>query len=155
LAVSDSTDGDGPRPLALAAELFRRIQSEGMNAYPNECCGILIGRDEPSGSRIVDRLEPGQNVFDAGEQYHRFSIDPTLQLKAERAAEAEGRVVLGFYHSHPDHPARPSEYDRQHAWPYYSYVIVQIAKGQAVDMTSWVLDDVTEAFRRQEIVSEA
>jgi len=57
--------------------------------------------------------------------------------------------VLGYYHSHPDHPARPSEYDREHAWPFYSYVIVAIAKGKAVDLTSWVLNDVTEKFDEQ------
>ena len=143
---------NGPRTLVLSGDLYRRIQAEGMRSYPNECCGILVGRDETDGQRVVDRLEPGQNVFEAGEQYHRFSIDPTLQLKAERAAEAEGRVVLGFYHSHPDHPARPSEYDREHAWPFYSYVIVSIARGAAVDMTSWVLDEKTEQFRSQEII---
>ena len=60
--------------------------------------------------------------------------------------------MLGYYHSHPDRPARPSEYDRQHAWPFYSYVIVAIAKGVAVDMTSWVLDDQTETFSIQPIV---
>jgi proteasome lid subunit RPN8/RPN11 len=61
-------------------------------------------------------------------------------------------MVLGFYHSHPDCPARPSEYDREHAWPFYSYVIVSIAKGSAVDMTSWLLDEATETFSRQDIV---
>ena len=111
----------------------RQIEAEGPAAYPNECCGILVGRDSRSGRRLVERLEPGQNVFEADEQYHRFSIDPRQQMKAEKEAEAEGKVVLGFYHSHPDHPARPSEYDREHAWPFYSYVIVAIAKGTPAD----------------------
>jgi proteasome lid subunit RPN8/RPN11 len=144
-------------PLVLPDSLARRIESEGAAAYPNECCGILIGCDvegDGAARRVVDRLEPGRNAFEVGEQYHRFSIDPVQQLRAERAAEAEGKVVLGFYHSHPDHPARPSEYDRQHAWPFYSYVIVSIAKGEPVDMTSWVLDQATETFQRQDIVSE-
>jgi proteasome lid subunit RPN8/RPN11 len=72
-------------------------------------------------------------------------------MKAEKDAGDERRLVLGFYHSHPDHPARPSEYDRQHAWPFYSYVIVSISKGEPVDMTSWVLDEATETFSRQDI----
>ena len=138
-------------PLVLSAGLRRKIAAEGAAAYPNECCGILIGRDV-SGRRLVERLEPGQNVFEADERYHRFSIDPRLQIKAEREAEAEGRVVLGFYHSHPDHPARPSEYDREHAWPFYSYVIVAITKGKPADMTSWVLDDETNQFLAQKVV---
>jgi proteasome lid subunit RPN8/RPN11 len=148
---------DGVIPLILSPALRRQIESEGTAAYPNECCGILIGRDvteEGVKRRIVDRLEPGKNVFEADEQYHRFSIDPLAQLKAERAAEKDGKVVLGFYHSHPDHPARPSEYDRTHGWPFYSYVIVAIEKGRAVDMTSWVLNDVTEQFDKQEITTD-
>jgi|SRR5687767_7498929 len=142
-------------PLILPPALRRRIEEEGSSAYPNECCGILVGRDVKDApgatTRIVDRLEPGQNVFAADEQYHRFSIDPRAQLRAEKAAEAEGKVVLGYYHSHPDHPARPSEYDREHAWPFYSYVIVAVANGKPGDMTSWVLDDENQQFRRQEI----
>ena len=138
-------------PLVLPEALCRQIESEGSAAYPNECCGILVGRDV-DGRRLVERLVEGRNVFEADEQYHRFSIDPRQQMKAEREAEAEGKVVLGFYHSHPDHPARPSEYDREHAWPFYSYVIVAVAKGKAADMTSWVLDDASNQFLAQAIV---
>jgi proteasome lid subunit RPN8/RPN11 len=72
-------------------------------------------------------------------------------MRAEKKAGEEGLLVLGFYHSHPDAPARPSEYDRQHAWPFYSYVIVSIAKGTPVDMTCWLLDDDSNTFKRQEI----
>jgi len=72
-------------------------------------------------------------------------------MRAEKSAADEGRLVVGFYHSHPDHPARPSEFDREHAWPFYSYVIVSIAQGAAVDMTSWILDDQSATFSRQEI----
>ena len=139
--------------LILSRELRAQIESEGVAAYPNECCGILIGRDvlrNGVSQRIVVRLEPGSNTFEAAEQYHRFSIDPAQQLQAEKSAEKEGKAVLGYYHSHPDHPARPSEYDRQHAWPFYSYVIVAIAKGKPLDMTSWVLDDQTEMFSKQD-----
>lgn len=142
-------------PLVLSAALRGKIESEGAAAFPSECCGILVGRDVagPNGKRrIVDDLLPGKNVFAADEQYHRFSIDPRLQLKAEREAEAQGRMVLGFYHSHPNHPARPSEYDRDHGWPFYSYVIVSVMDGRPADMTSWVLNDQTEQFEKQEIV---
>src|SRR5262249_14311274 len=125
-------------PLILKPELRRQIESEGSAAFPNECCGILGGRDvrdeggERGGveRRVVERLVQGQNVFEADERYHRFSIDPRVQLAAEREAEKDGKAVLGFYHSHPNHPARPSEYDREHGWPYYSYVIVSIMDGK-------------------------
>ena len=153
----DATSNKRMPDLILSGALRRQIEHEGVAAYPNECCGILIGRDvtqDGIARRIVDRLEPGRNVFETAEQYHRFSIDPAQQLKAEKSAEQEGKMVLGYYHSHPDHPARPSEYDREHGWPFYSYVIVAIAKGVPADMTSWVLDHQTEQFSKQEIVSE-
>ena len=155
-----TTDADKVSTLVLPESLARQIEREGESGYPNEICGMLIGRDIRCAEgidrtrRVVDRLEPGRNVFEAGEQYHRFSIDPRDQLRAERAAEKQGQMVLGYYHSHPDHPARPSEYDREHAWPFYSYVIVEIAKGRAADTTSWVLNDETKQFERQEIVRE-
>jgi proteasome lid subunit RPN8/RPN11 len=143
--------------LHLSASFARQIESEGQKAYPNECCGIMFGRDVRDGDvvrRIVERLESVNNAFEEAERYHRFSISPQQLMKAEKDAADEGRLVLGFYHSHPDAPARPSEYDRQHAWPFYSYVIVAIANRQAVDMTCWVLDEQTETFRRQEIVEQ-
>ena len=142
--------------MKISQALIDEMVAHAREDLPNECCGILVGRDVTEDGvtrRLVERLEPGKNVFEADEQYHRFSIDPLAQLKAERAAEKEGKVVLGFYHSHPDHPARPSEYDRTHAWPFYSYVIVAITKGSATAMTSWVLNDQTEQFDEQQIRS--
>ena len=137
--------------LVLPSELARAIEREGSAAYPNECCGIMYGRDVGS-ERRVERLEAVINSFVAEEQYHRFSIDPKELMRAEKSAAAAGQLVLGFYHSHPDHPARPSETDRQAAWPFYSYVIVSIGKGEPLDMTCWVLDEATERFERQDIV---
>ncbi|MGB7159135.1 MAG: M67 family metallopeptidase [Tepidisphaeraceae bacterium] len=146
--------------LVLPSDLARAIEREGSAAYPNECCGILFGRDVDGKAvtsgrahRVVERLEPVTNSYTAEEQYHRFSIEPQDLMRAEKSAQS-GQLVIGFYHSHPDHPARPSETDRQAAWPFYSYVIVSIGKGQPLDMTSWLLDEATETFKRQEIVSE-
>ena len=144
-------------PIVLKPEHVRQIEEEGAQTYPNECCGILIGRDLSDGTcarRIVERLEPMRNVYDPEQQRRRFAVDPLAQLRAEKAADAQGMVVLGYYHSHPDHPARPSETDREAAWPFYSYVIVSIAQGKAVDMTSWVLEDESRTFSRQDIVEE-
>jgi proteasome lid subunit RPN8/RPN11 len=140
--------------LVLTPDQVRQIEAEGVEAYPNECCGILFGRDLSDGActrRIVERLEAMANVWDEAEQKRRFAIDPLALMKAEKSASAEGQAVLGFYHSHPDHPARPSETDRQFGWPYYSYVIVAIANREAVDMTSWVLDEEARTFARQDI----
>jgi proteasome lid subunit RPN8/RPN11 len=141
-------------PLILTPQLHRRIEQEGTAAFPKECCGILIGSDVETAQgkeRIVEKLVPGKNAFEVDEQYHRFSIDPRAQLKAEREAEAAGMVVLGFYHSHPNHPARPSDYDRDHGWPFYSYVIVSIMDGKPAAMTSWILNEKVNAFEQQTI----
>jgi proteasome lid subunit RPN8/RPN11 len=132
------------------------IEQEGVAAYPNECCGAMLGKDITDAAgvrRIVQRLEKLTNSFTDDEQYHRFALDPKELMNLEKSAGQQGLAVLGFYHSHPDHPARPSEYDRTHAWPFYSYVIVAIEKKKPVDFTSWQLDEVTEQFRTEEISS--
>jgi proteasome lid subunit RPN8/RPN11 len=142
--------------LVLPAELYEKIEAEGAAAYPNECCGILYGRDVVRNGvtrRVVETLEPVTNDFEAGERYHRFLITPETLMRAEKTAGAENRLVLGFYHSHPDHPARPSQYDLDHAWPFYSYVIVSIAGAIPDVMTCWVLDEATAQFRQQEIIA--
>lgn len=145
--------------LELSRELFQRIEKEGVAAYPNECCGVMIGHDvvnvgavHGEQRRVVERLQPLTNSFEKDEQYHRFRLDPLEYIQVEKAAGAEGKLVLGFYHSHPDCPARPSEYDREHGWPFYSYVIVSILKRVPAEMTSWLLDEATEQFGREEIV---
>jgi len=141
--------------IVVPESIARQIESEGVAAYPNECCGILIGK-EKDGRRMVERLAPMKNVFDAGEQYHRFSIDPLAQIEAEKSADDSGKVVLGYYHSHPDHPARPSEYDRTHVppWSFYGHIIVAIEKGRPAAMTAWYMDEHTEQFAPLELVRE-
>jgi thiosulfate/3-mercaptopyruvate sulfurtransferase len=141
--------------LILTPEQAAQIEREGVAAYPNECCGAILGRDAADGSRIVHRLEKLTNSFAADEQFHRFSLDPRELIQLEKRAADAGLAVLGFYHSHPDHPARPSETDRQNAWPYYSYVIVSIAKREPVDLTSWQLDESTEQFKPEKIERES
>jgi proteasome lid subunit RPN8/RPN11 len=143
--------------LILTAEQATQIESEGVAAYPNECCGAMLGKDTTEGShvrRTVHRLEKLTNSFTTDEQYHRFSLDPRELMQLDKRAGEAGLAVLGFYHSHPDHPARPSETDRQNAWPFYSYVIVAIEKRQAVDLTSWQLDESSEQFKPEQIIQE-
>jgi len=140
------------RTLLLSRAQWDEIGREGEKAYPNECCGAMIGHDEAD-MRVVEKLLPLTNSFEAGEQYHRFRLDPLELAQVEKQAGAEGKLVLGFYHSHPDHPARPSETDRQHAWPFYSYVIVAIAGGKAAELTSWQLDEQTEQFVSESVKS--
>lgn len=138
-------------PLLLTPELKRRIEQSGVEAFPNECCGVMVGRDTPQG-RVVERLEPMDNVWDEAEQRRRFAIDPKRLMQLDRDVALERKVVLGFYHSHPNHPARPSETDRQYGWPFYSYVIVSIQDRRPAEMTCWVLNEASEQFEEQGIV---
>jgi proteasome lid subunit RPN8/RPN11 len=142
------TAPNGVQPLRLSKSQDDQIRREAAAAYPNECCGIIYGVQQGS-VRVVNSLEPVANVFDEQERYHRFSISGLQLMNAERTAGKRNELVLGFYHSHPDHPARPSEYDREHAWPFYSYVIVEVAKREPRAMTSWQLNEQTEKFDEQ------
>src|SRR3712207_5283551 len=98
----------------LTEDTATAINEQGERDYPNETCGLLLGRDE-DGLRTISVLMPVENSFETGEQYHRYLITPQAMLRAERLARQEGLDVLGVYHSHPDAPPRPSEYDREHA----------------------------------------
>jgi proteasome lid subunit RPN8/RPN11 len=133
------------------AELAKRIREEGEGAYPNECCGFLLGRSENDESRTVETIIPMVNAGERAEQYHRFKIEPEDFMAAEKEAVKQNRDLLGFYHSHPDHPASPSEYDRDHGLPFYSYVIVSVARGTGKDITSWTLSENRE-FVQEEII---
>ena len=129
--------------LSISKELAERIRAHGAETYPHECCGALLGRDnEP---REILGLFPLINRRDDSPR-NRFSVTAQDVLDAEKSARQQGLDVVGWYHSHPDHPARPSEYDRDHAWPWYSYVIVSVAQGQPQDMTSWRLNDDRQQF---------
>jgi len=129
--------------LSISKELAERIRAHGAETYPHECCGALLGRDNDP--REILGLFPLINRRDDSPR-NRFSVTAQDVLDAEKSARQQGLDVVGWYHSHPDHPARPSEYDRDHAWPWYSYVIVSVAQGQPQDMTSWRLNDDRQQF---------
>ncbi|MDR2134913.1 MAG: M67 family metallopeptidase [Treponema sp.] len=140
--------------IKLSAPWQNAIRAEGEKVYPNECCGILLGAICDDDSRVVEDIIPIDNAREREEQYHRFKIEPEDFMRAEKEAAARGRDVLGFYHSHPDHPARPSGYDRDNAVPFYSYIIVSIEKAKASALTSWRLSDDREEFFEEEIQEE-
>lgn len=118
-------------------------------AYPEECCGFLIGRAEGS-STVVERVSPAGNERQES-RHNRFLIHPETVLAAHKEARALGLDVVGYYHSHPDYPARPSEFDREHAWPGLSYAIVSVRDGQVAETRSWRLADDRERFEEESI----
>ena len=127
--------------LQLAAGVADAIRAHGVETYPHECCGALVGprrRGDRRQSRCPTRPTKGRD----GD----FCVRPSDYQRVERAADAAGAELLGFYHSHPDHPARPSQYDLDHAWPNFSYIIVSVTAGVAEDMRSWKLREDRSAF---------
>ena len=134
----------------------RHLHTAGQHAamsYPDECCGVLIGR-ALGDSTVVERLLSVGN--ERGDSRHnRYLINPETVLAAHKEARALGLDVVGYYHSHPDHPARPSEFDREHAWPGISYLIVSVEKGKVADARSWRLADDRERFDEEEIDQSA
>lgn len=139
------------KQIQLQPEHDRAIRDHGQQTYPHECCGFLLGEVDGDRRRVVS-LVPADNGRDDEEKHNRFTISPQAFLKAERTARKADMSLLGFYHSHPNAPARPSQYDLDHAWPWYSYIIVSIRDGQSSDMTSWILQDDRSQFNEEALV---
>jgi len=133
--------------LRLSTHVDAAIRAHGAETYPNECCGALIG-----GAGIVTQTLALPNMTDEGPR-RRFLVTPNDYREAERRAGEVGGELLGFYHSHPDHPAQPSQYDLDHAWPCFSYVIVSVREGVSADMTSWRLREDRSAFDQEDLSS--
>ena len=93
-----------------------------------------------------------RNASEDGEQYHRFLITPEDMMQAEITARKRKQDVIGFYHSHPDHPALPSDYDKEHALPFYSYIIVSVMQNKSEELTSWELTADRKNFECEKIV---
>ena len=128
------------RQLTVTGGVGEAIRAHGHATYPHECCGALLGRDH----QVTD-IVALPNTTEEGPR-RRFLVRPSDYRDAERRASELGAELLGFYHSHPDHPARPSQYDLDHAWPTFAYIIVAVAAGSAGDMTVWYLKDDRSSF---------
>ena len=122
------------------------IRRHGRDAYPHECCGALIGRD-----RVVTEALALPNTTPEGPR-RRFLVRPVDYQAAERRAAEQGGELLGFYHSHPDAPAQPSQYDLDHAWPALDYVIVAVANREPGSLTSWRLRNDRSGFDEEAVV---
>jgi proteasome lid subunit RPN8/RPN11 len=124
--------------LRLPGALADEIRRHGEAAYPAECCGAMVGRVDGAAKAVL-RLAPAVNR--RTDDPHRYLIAPDDLRRLEREVREGGQEIVGYYHSHPDHPARPSAFDAEHAWPWYSYLIVRVDRGRGADLASWVLDD--------------
>jgi len=135
--------------LWVSKHLAEKIRRHGVDTYPHECCGALLGRDSEARSETPGREVLGLHALvnrRDDSPRNRFSVTAEDVLDAEKVARQQSLDVIGWYHSHPDHPARPSEFDREHAWPWYSYIIVSVQNGASQEMTSWRLNDDRAEF---------
>lgn len=128
------------------------IRRHGESDYPAEACGLMGGATRVDGASVA-RLVPLVNTR-TDSAHNRYLIDPAEFLAAQKQLDQAGLDVVGIYHSHPDHPAIPSAFDREHAWPRWSYVIVAVVGGRAADVKSWRLADDRSAFNEEPITLE-
>lgn len=137
--------------IALSQQHLDEIRRHGEQDYPYECCGLLIGRFAEDNGKVVTETYPISNAREEAAKRNRFLIQPEELMRGERYARQRGLDVVGFYHSHPDHPAVPSQYDLDYAWPTYSYIIVSVRQGSAGDLFSWELEADRSRFNSEEI----
>ncbi|HMQ29792.1 MAG TPA: M67 family metallopeptidase [Chloroflexaceae bacterium] len=151
--------------LALSPESREAIAAHAEAAYPDECVGLLLGRIE-EGRKLVLEVYQAENRWagqvrlaegdDSTSRRDRFYLDPRDYLRADRAAQARGLEVVGVYHSHPDHPAAPSERDRVGAQAIggtsFAFVIQSVRAGRAAELASWLLVDEGARFEQEEII---
>jgi proteasome lid subunit RPN8/RPN11 len=129
------------------------IQSEGREAYPHECCGFLVGHVDGDAHRVTE-IWPAHNEKESEEARRRYWISPEVTFHMEKRARKEGLDVLGIYHSHPDHPDRPSEFDREHALPGWSYIVFSVTKGETGPLRSWLLAEDRSVFHPEDVLVE-
>jgi len=139
--------------LELSQSLLMETRQHAEETYPHECCGLIIGKIVDGNKRVLE-LHRTDNRREDEAQQNRFLIDPDDFVLGEIEAQKKSMDIIGIYHSHPNAEARPSEFDREHAWPWFSYVIVSVKEGKACDNTSWVLDEDRSQFAEEEIISD-
>ncbi|CAN5148714.1 M67 family metallopeptidase [soil metagenome] len=138
--------------LKIGAGDVGHIHDHAKETYPEECAGVIVGMDTGEMKVIVD-VWRAENTHEE-ERSRRFLIEPLQIKKFEEQARERDLDVLGFYHSHPDHPAEPSEYDRKHSWLYYSYIVASVGSDEVKDMRSWILKDDRSGYDEEQIVGQ-
>ena len=144
------------RPVHVPEHLLDAMRRHARDAYPDECCGFLIAAPDPparDGPRTVLAAQRAANDFE-GERRRRFVIRPEELRTTERSVQGAGRLVVGFYHSHPDHPARPSVFDQEHAWPWYTYLVLSVTPTTVPAVGAFELDSESGVFREVPLLAE-
>ena len=133
-------------------EQLAQMHAHGERDYRYECCGLMLGRFEDGRKTIIETYAIS-NAREEAAKRNRFLIRPDELMQGEKYARDKGLEVLGFYHSHPDDVAVPSQYDLEHAWPTYSYIVMSVEKGRAVDLRSWEMESDRSRFDEEEVLT--
>ncbi len=135
--------------ITINIENLDKIKAFVKNAYPHECCGLMVGKSNGQDKDVMEIHElTNINTERAND---RYEVDPAEYMKVDRDAASRKLDIIGIYHSHPDHPSKPSEFDGSRAWEGYSYIIVAIAKGTEFEIKSWLFNESTNTFNEEEI----
>ncbi len=137
--------------IKISRRLLNEIHSQGENAYPEEGAGLLLGYEQ-EGNRFVQSLLTLENAREDTARHNRYLITAADMLGGEKEAERLGQSIIGIFHSHPDHPNLPSEFDREWAIPWYSYLITRVDNGRAVESKSWRLIDDRSGFSPEDTI---
>ena len=140
--------------IALSEKQILEIEKHGEREYPFECCGLLIGSFDTPGKKTVSEIFPIENAREEEARRNRSLITPKDLMRGERYAREKKLDVVGNYHSHPNHPAIPSQFDLDHALPVWSYVIVSIKKQKAVEVRAWEMENDRSKFNEEKIIKE-
>lgn len=136
--------------LEISSEILAQIHAHGEEAYPEEGAGFLLGKTDGT-SRVVAEILTLSNAREESARHNRYLLTPQDMLRGEQEAERRGLEVIGVFHSHPDHPNLPSEFDREWALPWFSYIITSVQSGRAVASRSWRLSDDRQSFEEETI----
>jgi proteasome lid subunit RPN8/RPN11 len=137
--------------IELNQKVIDSITAHAERDYPHECGGMLIGHFAADGRKTVTEIFPLENAREEEARHNRVLILPKDVMRAERYAREQKLDVVGYYHSHPESPAVPSQYDLDHALPVWSYVIASVIKGKVVDIFSWEMENDRSKFNQEEI----
>lgn len=137
--------------IRITDDNIAEITAHAERDYPHECGGLLLGHFDAETGKTVTEILPMENTADFERRHDRVLIEPRSVMRAERYARERGIDVIGYYHSHPDDEAVPSQFDLDHALPVWSYIIVSVREGKAVDLRSWKMENDRSKFNKEEI----
>ncbi len=136
--------------LKIGSDLLSQIHAHGESAYPEEGAGLLFGTADGE-DKTITAIFPMGNAREDAARHNRYLLTPQDYLRGEQEAARRGLDVLGVFHSHPDHPNRPSEFDREWAMPWFSYIITTVETGTAIASRSWRLAEDRSSFIEEPI----